>query len=148
MRSRRRRLSPRSAWRWWGCWENCALLRPILRSWDYPNGVTSRYHNKNTLPSRWLENSLPRNTMETWSYFRYLLIVGRAPVTIRFLSSLVGLQKWYITNLCKYQLMHPSFPTWLSATETQSLPPSSSARGTTFKLDCDYHPYVFYKNIK
>ena len=32
---------------------------------------------------------------------------------------------------CRYRLMHPDFPTWSSATETQSSPPSPSPPGTT-----------------
>ena len=45
----------------------------------------------------------------------------------------------------RYQLMHPSFPT--RSTGTQSWPPSFGPPGTTFKLDCSYHLCVFYENI-
>ena len=51
------------------------------------------YHDEDTLPLRRLKNSLPGNTIKTCSYSQYLLIIGKAPVTIRFSSSLVGLQK-------------------------------------------------------
>ena len=35
-----------------------------------------------------------------------------------------------------------------SATETQSLPPSSGAPGIIFELDCGYYLRIFYENIK
>ena len=92
------------------------------------------------MASRKIENLLPENTMETCSCFRYLLIVGRAPVTIRFLSLSVGLQKLYVTNRCRYRLMHTGFPTRLSETETQSSTSSFGPRGNTFRLDCGFTP--------
>ena len=78
-----------------------------------------------TLVSRKLENLLPGNTMKTCSSSRYLLIVGRAPVTIRSSSSSTSFRRCYATSRCRYRLMHPGFPTRSSATETQSSPPSS-----------------------
>ena len=79
--------------------------------------LTSRYHDKSTLPSKRLENLLPGTTIKTCSYSQYLLIVRRAPIMIQFLSSLVDLQIWYITNLCRYQLMHSDFLSRLSTTK-------------------------------
>ena len=44
--------------------------------------------------------------------------------------------------------MHLGFPTQLSATKTQSSPPSSGPPSTTFELNCGYHLRIFYEDIK
>ena len=73
-----------------------------------------------------------RKKHKTCSYSQYVLIIGKSPVTIQSLS-LTGLRRYYATSRCRYQLMHPGSPTWLSEIETQSSP-SSGARDTTFRL--------------
>ena len=49
-----------------------------------------------TLALRKFKDLLPENTIETCSCSQYLPVVGRTPVTIRFSSLFVGLQRWYI----------------------------------------------------
>ena len=63
----------------------------------------------------------------------FVLLSGVKQTTILSLSS-TGLRRCYATSRCRYRLMHPGFPTRLSATETQSSPPSSGSPGTTFAV--------------
>ena len=67
------------------------------------------------------------------------------PVTIWSSSSTTSFRRCYATSRCRYRLMHPSFPT--RSTETQSSPPSSGARVTTFELDYGYHLRISCKDI-
>ena len=78
-----------------------------------------------------------RTRVTTWA--RLHMSLGRTQATIRFLS-LTDFGKCYATSRCRYRLMHLSFPTQLSATETQSSPPSFGPCSTTFRLGCDYTP--------
>ena len=67
------------------------------------------------------------------------------PVTIRSSSSSTSFRRCYATSWCRYRLMHPGFPIRLSATKTQSPPPSSGSFGTTSDFNCSCHPHVTYK---
>ena len=89
MYSRRRRPSP-------GSEQRCLIARRMSRELCITKACSTFLKSSELrwLPRK-LENSLPGNTMETCSCSQYLLIVGRTPVTIRFSSLSVGLQRWY-----------------------------------------------------
>ena len=137
--------------------------------------MTCGHHDEDTLALRKLEDLLPRKStrptvaiyqleehqsrlgrdclclpigktlVTTWA--RLLVSLGKTQATIRFLSS-TGFGRCYATSWCRYQLMHPGFPTQLLATETQSLPSSFGPHGITFGLGYDYTPLSSsYKKI-
>ena len=71
------------------------------------------------------------------------MLLPRHQATMIQSSSSTGFGRCYATSRCRYRLMHPGFPTRLSATKTHSSSPSSGARGTTFRLGCGYTPSSF-----
>lgn len=64
---------------------------------------------------------------------------------IQSLLLVSGLRRYYATSQYKYQLMHSSFLT--QSTETQSWLLISDSLSTTFKPKCGYHFCVYYDNI-
>ena len=78
-------------------------------------------------------------TLKFWFSLCCCLVVKQ---TTSWSSLLSGLRRCYALSRCRYQLIHPGSPTWLSAIKTHSSTPSSGTRGTTFKLGYDYTPSI------
>ena len=119
-----------------------------------------RYHNEGTPAFRQLNNSLPRNIScyqylssgKSTSYNSIVVIIGDLTMDFMTVCHIHGLKKQelqsdsYHCQLTWWTGAHTNRYTWLtelftpleliSATKTESSP----FPGTTFELDCGYHP--------
>ena len=113
--------------------------KPVQLSWCTRAG-RDNFNRCNLIPqSPRLSNRGSVITSKFWSSLCCCLVVKQ---TINWSSLSTGLRRCYVSSRCRYRLMHPGFPTWLSAIKTHSSTLSSGARGTTFRLSCDYTPSI------